>query len=229
VAESRGEARPHALQSRTMADWKLANRKALCNSCEREFSEGEALYSLLVIEDGELQRHERCDACWDEAPVDAGVDTLPIWWRTNHQEGRRGPRLDLDSIQSLFLGLDQPGTEELSELRYLLSLILMRKRRLKMVKVVRGERGEGFIVRRPRRKEELFVAVYDLNAERTAQLRETLVGLFDGADAGQLLSSSEGGLQEPADQVAGEGLTEAPLDGAHAAPGAGPRAPDPHT
>jgi hypothetical protein len=67
-------------------------------------------------------------------------------------------------------------------MRYVLCLILMRKRRLKLARVERGAEGEAMLVRRPRREESLRVFVFDFSPERLEELRHELLQVFEGAD-----------------------------------------------
>ena len=88
--------------------------------------------------------------------------------------------LDFELIERLFFQLEERSEDKIRELRYLLCLMLMRKRRLKLVKVQRGGDGEAMLVRRPRRKEEWRVFVYDFEPERLDILRGELATLLDG-------------------------------------------------
>lgn len=99
-----------------------------------------------------------------------------------------------------------PINERLLELRYLICLVLLRKRRLKVTKVARsyrGEVGEFFLVKRPRRQEELAVRVFDFDADKIASLREDLQRIFEGADPAELAAdqelSDEAGVDSEAD------------------------------
>lgn len=70
--------------------------------------------------------------------------------------------------------------EQLQQLRYLLSLLLVRKRRLMLVRAVRRADGEALVLRRPRRKETVEVRAFDLEPERMDELRAQLQRLFEG-------------------------------------------------
>jgi len=94
--------------------------------------------------------------------------------------------VDFDSIEKLFLALEGREEPRLAELRFLLSLLLMRKRRIKMVRVKRTEEAEFMICRRPRREEIYRVQVFDLTSERAAELKAELERIFEGAGAEEL-------------------------------------------
>ena len=68
----------------------------------------------------------------------------------------------------------------------------MRKRRLKTARILRDAQGESFIVRRPRRDEELRVFVYDFTPERVAELRDKLRRIFEGAEPESAFAAAQG-------------------------------------
>ena len=183
-----------------MSDWKFGRRQGGCNACERPFAEDEAHVSSLSIEAEEPQREDVCLECWKDRADDAQL----FWWRTHHRVGKKkGLALNLEALEAFFLALEGKQDRTLRELRYILCLILMRKRRLKIVRILRGKQGEAMLVRRPRRKESLRVWVYDFAPERMEELRVKLVRIFDG-DEGDLLGTSEAapaaeGGEEPAE------------------------------
>lgn len=167
-----------------MPDWKIKKKEGACAACERPFEEGESHFSLLVLGPETLGREDRCTACFEssaERPDDL------IFWRTWRRPDHRRLAVDFDSVERLFLALGGRADERLAELRYLLALLLMRKKRLKLVRVLRREGSELLVLRRPRRTEELETLVFDLTAERAAGLRDDLERIFAGAGAEDLL------------------------------------------
>jgi len=212
-----------------MAKWQIGRRVASCCTCETEFKDGDKLYSLLRVGEEGLERADLCLACHDD---DTLADAL-FWWRTHFQvEEQRGMKLDLESIEALFMALgpkeaseaetekpessETAGSQRLLELRYLLCLILLRKRRLKVTKVARkykGVEGEFFLVKRPRRTEEIAVLVFDFDADKIGALRDDLQRIFEGADPAELALTGAGTeAEEPAEAeeaVASDG-NEAP-------------------
>ena len=192
-----------------MSDWKFGRRQGGCSGCERPFADEEAHISSLVIEAEEPQRDDVCLECWDQHDPDAQV----FWWRTHHRVGKKkGLALNLEALEAFFLALEGKQDQTLRELRYILCLILMRKRRLKIVRILRGKNGEAMLVRRPRRKESLRVWVYDFAPERMEELRVKLVRIFDGDD-GDLVGTAENAVApetaEPK-EVGEDGVAEGP-------------------
>ena len=171
--------------------WKIERRAGTCRVCERAFEDGERHGSFLEVGEEGLTRGDLCEPCWAERTADAGESeardggaTTLFWWFTRHlASGKKAVQLDLESLEQLFVQLEGRKEEPVRELRYVLCLLLMRKRRVKIEKVVRSAEGESFQVKRPRREERFQVFVYDFSPERMAELRDELQAIFDGAES----------------------------------------------
>jgi hypothetical protein len=161
-----------------MAEWKITTRTPECSACGRTFPEGERHVSALSLQGEELQRIDACEACFRPEP---GREDL-FFWFTRTRAGRRGLEFDLPTLEQLFLRLEGRSEKRIREVRYVLCLILMRKRRLKLQRVERGPEGEAMLVRRPRRDEAWRVFVFDFGPERLEELRHELLQVFEGAD-----------------------------------------------
>ena len=165
-----------------MAQWKIRRRQGECSACDHVFADGERHASLLRIDGDEIQRGDLCDACWQQH--DQGEDL--IFWFTHHQEDKkRTLALDLATMERLFLELAGKDSDALKEVRYLLCLLLMRKRKLKLERVKRTKDAELLVMRRPRRKDLHEVQVFDFDAERMDELR----GRLSGGAGGRLAST----------------------------------------
>jgi len=182
-------------------NWHIGKRGGACARCERAFDEDEPHVSTLVLRSDEPVREDVCQECF--AGRTEEPETEVWWWRTRHRvDKKRGLRLNLEAIEGLFLSLEGKEQANVSELRYVLCLILMRKRRLKIDRIVRDNKGEAMIVRRPRRKEALRVAVHDFTPERMEDLRVRLVRIFDGDEADVAApGGEEPAAEEPADRA----------------------------
>jgi len=169
-----------------MTDWKFAKRQGTCSTCEREFAEGELHFSSLVLRTEFVAREDSCVECWRSRPASGGVEAI-LWWRTHQRsDRRRGVALNLEALEALFVQLDGRSEVALRELRYVLCLILMRKRRLKIERIYRDGNGEGMVVRRPRREERFDVAVFDFSPDRIDELRTRLRDVFEGVESESL-------------------------------------------
>ncbi len=208
-----------------MANWKLGRRLGACADCGHEFSEGEAHFSRLGISAEEVLRIDVCPDCW---PKDA--DELPagaVWWRARRPAaGKRGLSIDPEGLMQVFQQLESASSGKLLELRYVLSLLLMRKRKLLMSRALRKADAEYLVLRRPRRTEEqILVQVFELAPERMDSLREDLERLFEGGETelGEASAPADGeapaGAGPELEPAAGDAAPEAESEGADAQPG----------
>jgi hypothetical protein len=162
-----------------MNEWRIHHREPRCARCDRAFSEGDRIFSILYLEAERLRREDHCEACFEE-PGDPRGELL--FWRTRHALDRRTRfAVDFQAIEELFLALEGSREPARAELRYLLALLLLRKKRLKLVGVRRQTGGETLCLRRPRRQEEFEVQVFELDSARAAALQAELARVFEGA------------------------------------------------
>jgi hypothetical protein len=162
-----------------MADWKITTRTPECSVCGRTFPEGERHVSALSLQGEDLRRIDSCADCFRAG---SGSEELFFWFTRTRAGQSRALEFDLPTLEQLFLRLEGRVEKRIREVRYVLCLILMRKRRLKLQRVERGTEGEALLVRRPRRDETWRVFVFDFSVERLEELRSELLRVFEGAD-----------------------------------------------
>ncbi len=162
--------------------WTISRRQAACAASGRPFDDGERHVSLVEVAEGELRRSDLSLAAW-QARERSGAEAPLFWWMTRHRVNpARTVQLDLEGLEQLFQRLEGRPETPVRELRYLLCLLLMRKRRLSIDRIERGPEGERMVVKRPRRDERYEVFVYDFTPERMEELRAELQAIFDGAE-----------------------------------------------
>ncbi len=167
-----------------MADWKFHRRQGLCVSCGAEFTVGETVFSLLQIEAEELQRGDLCSGCFDRRNEAQDL----VWWRTQHAEAKGGIKLDFDAILVLMKTLGEKEGDAPLDLRFLLGLLLVRHRKLKLVGVRSRGQNEFLQLRKPRTQTVFEVQTRELAAERRQKLTAALGELMD--------PTAEGGLAD---------------------------------
>jgi hypothetical protein len=200
-----------------MTEWKFTKRQPACRHCQHTFEDTEPHISALAVRGEEVAREDVCLACWKTQLSRGDL----FWWRTRHEEGKkRGIALNLEALEALFTRLEGQSTRALAELRYVLCLVLMRKRKLKIERVERDAEGEALIVSRPRRTDLFRVAVFDFSPEKIDELRSRLQEVFEGAEAAEIdpgaASGPRGGDDEAAHDELGDEATResaaAPLE-----------------
>lgn len=140
-----------------------------------------------VLEFPEGVRRDLCAPCFRERCAKGDGDL--VFWKV-HRPEKRAPILDVDSLRRLFdtLGEEQPEDrrEIAAELRYLIALLLVRKRVLKLVDS-RNEAEEtaDLVVEDPKRAEAGRVALWapEITGERLDALKGELLAVLDAGPA----------------------------------------------
>ena len=162
--------------------WTYAKRQLCCSDCGRSFQEGEEVYSLLRIVEEELQRADLCRTSFDDRDPNQDV----VYWRTAHREKRGAMKVDFDMLLAVLEKLDGDDREERRDLRYLLTLLLVRHRKLRLERVEARQGREYLVLRKVRTKTTFKVESRSLEEERRKRLSVILAGLLDPTTEGDL-------------------------------------------
>ena len=205
-------------------EYKISAASRRCHACERVFVVADEYYSAVVetAQEDHLARQDFCPACWKP---EAGP--YFSFWKARvpepEQSAQRGPRLvDFGRLLQLFEHLAGSPDERAQRFRYVLALVLMRKRRLKIVESRRiaGGRGEALTLRETGSERRHEVSCPSISDEEIRSVADRLREILDMPDKWDQLSESAT-ASEPA--AASEPVAEAAGD---AAEGAGPASPE---
>ncbi len=179
-----------------MTPWTYPKRDAACSDCSRSFQEGEEVYSLLRFHAEQLQRVDACRACFDQR--DASNDV--VYWRTVHREKKGAMRVDFDVLLAAMESLSQDQREERRDLCYLLALLLVRHRKLRLERVEMRGGQEYLVLRKIRSQNRFVVESRELESQRRKALTGVLAQLLDPTQDGdwdKLLKLPEAEASEP--------------------------------
>src|SRR5690606_25667207 len=127
-------------------------------------------FSELLVDNGATIRRDVSAAEW-RGPTEGAI----AWWRAQAPDANNGkPKLaPHDVLLNLFAELADRSDEV--EFRYLLGLLLIRRKLVKLEDTRRDEQGETMILDCPRRNEQFELLVAEPNAERTEALQQRMV------------------------------------------------------
>ena len=131
-------------------------------------------YSTLVAEGSEVVRRDYCSQAWEAPP--AGV----LGWWQSHMPSRNAKKLNWapnDIMLNYFLELaDQP---EKRDVRYVLTLLMIRRRIMRLEESEMDDGGaEHMVVHCPRRDETYHVAIASPDDARTQEIQAELSQLL---------------------------------------------------
>ena len=134
-----------------MTDWEVGRTTGRCAVSGQEFAEGEEFYAALFDRGEHFERVDYSLACWQGPPHGAYC-----FWKSRvpHREAKRRLLVDDEVLISFFRRLREDTETVKVQFRFVLALILMRKRLLKYERTVE-EGGAEIWLMKLRNPEEL--------------------------------------------------------------------------
>jgi hypothetical protein len=151
-------------------EFEIVRSEGRCALCERVIEEGEAFFSSVFEAKEGFERRDYCLACWDGPPADAYCH-----FRSRIAPRDHKPRLFADDevLETFFHRLGEEGEDEQkAAFRFVLTLIMMRKRLLRYEGAEHDGGCEYWQVRLMRDR--------SLHRVRNPQLDESRINLLTG-------------------------------------------------
>ncbi len=154
-------------------DYEIQRPTRHCSQTGRELRPGERFFSMLVRHEGKLQRRDFSADAWTGPPEDALG-----WWRSQVPLPEAGkPQLApndvmLDLLEQL---ADAPDKQDL---RYVLALLLVRRRALRLEDTEQSVDGEVLVLFCPRREVEYRIIAALPDDRRTTEIQNELAELL---------------------------------------------------
>jgi hypothetical protein len=208
---------------------RLDRRAPACMQCERVFSDGETIVSAITPgeEEQSFLRRDLCEACFEAQGGAEGVHSL---WRSRQPERIADPhRVDFELAGQFLERLLREKDPAQAELAWVLSLLLARKRRVKLHERRDADGRRLALLAFPGSEEDLEVelAVPDLRAIDVDRLQHDLARLFgfaapDPSGEAAAPEGTAGGVPDAVGEAAPDGSaaeSSEPASGAAPDPG----------
>ncbi|MCX7804685.1 MAG: hypothetical protein N3A38_05785 [Planctomycetota bacterium] len=215
-----------------MQEWKIKKNSGECVRCRVRFEPGRRLFSVLFDRPEGLFREDYCLECFSR---DRPGDFFSFWRTTMPQpDAPKRPVINMDAIFDVFRNMRDPSEPSAARLRFLLALMLLRKKRLKLSRIVRRGGREYLVLVEPRVGAEHDVECMELTDAEMEELRDKLSAWMGGSPADDAADGKVGGggnggdtdgtggensgKTEPGDKTSGPGEMPAREGGAGMAP-----------
>jgi hypothetical protein len=157
-----------------MLDFEVQRCTRRCAKTERELKPGEVFYSVLVGEGSQVVRHDYAEDAWEGAP-----ETALGWWKSRMpgSDPHKMSWAPNDVILHYFeeLGNDERSADE----RYILTLLMLRRRILRLEEAVRDDEGrEVMTVHCAKTDNDYRVPIACPTEERAREIQEKLGSLL---------------------------------------------------
>ena len=132
-----------------MTEYDLTRTSGQCSVCGRVFADGEEFYSYVVESQEGFVRRDVSQDCWQGSPAEA---ICHFKTRRTKKEKPRKAFVDNEVLVNFFLRLADSEEPFKQRFRFVLSLILLRKRLLKYERTLREDSREFWEMRLMRDK-----------------------------------------------------------------------------
>lgn len=133
--------------------YEISRSSGACAATGKQLETGEPYIAALVEREGEegLARIDFTVEAWDAGERPKAPDRLFGFWRAKYEpsDTRRRPLIDDDSLIDLFEQLEGAEDDSRLSFRYILALLLIRKRLLRFEGSRRNDGKTTMILRRP--------------------------------------------------------------------------------
>ncbi len=157
-----------------MMDYEVQRCTRHCAKTGRELSPGETIYTTLVTEGGRVQRLDYAAEAWNGPP-----EGILGWWKSRlpARDAKKLHWAPNDVMLELLAELE--GRPEKSDFRYVLSLLLVRRRVLRLEETETEPTGqEVSLLYCPRNEKTYRVTTEDPSPERVREIQQELASLL---------------------------------------------------
>jgi len=155
-------------------DFEIARFTRHCHASGRELAAGETFYSVLVAEGAEVVRHDFAADAW-QGPPEKAIG----WWKSQvpHPHARKANLAPSEVMIEYFQELE--GRPDKEDERYVLSLLMVRRRVLRQERTEQDAEGREMAVLYCSRNEtEYRTPVVVPTPQRAAAIQDELVRLL---------------------------------------------------
>ena len=158
-----------------LLDFEIAHVGRQCSVTGRTFAPGETYFSTLRLERGSPERSDFAAETWQGPP-----EGMLAWWKSKTPGVDAGkPKLaPHDVLLNLFSELSDRPDEH--EFRYVLGLLLIRRKLLKLEETRRDDGVEVLVLDCPRRNQQFELPAPALDAEHINEIQKRLIDLLYG-------------------------------------------------
>jgi len=156
-------------------DYELQRCTRCCAETGRELAPGESFYSVLVSEQGELRRYDYSDQAW-KGPPEAAIG----WWRSRVPASRAERKHWAPNDVMLEFLEELAGQDDKQDVQYVLALLLVRRRVMRLEETSRDEQGgEVMVLYCPRRESTYRIPAVVPTEPRIGEIQEELARLLE--------------------------------------------------
>lgn len=152
-----------------MTEYQIQPNTRRCSVTGRELQPGEPFYTALLEEGDHFQRRDFCSEAWQGPPP----GTFSFWTgKVPRAQDNVKPRFDDDLLEECFQRLEGQTEPGKVNFRYVVALLLMRRKRLRFDQTVKQGEQEKMAVTCVKTGDKFEVVLPKLTDEEMTQVQE---------------------------------------------------------
>ncbi len=165
-------------------DWAIQSRADRCSVTGQQFKDGEYFYTVLYHEGAGFRREDFSELAWQERQQQSDREPLPFsFWRSKYELPPPLPPgpLGKQSAEELLRRYMAEQPAEFSNARYILAVMLERKRLLKHIETRQTEQGQSALIYEHVKTGEVFLILDPLlHLDQMAAVQKQVAELLGG-------------------------------------------------
>ena len=166
-----------------MIDWNIHSRAHGCQVCQKPFADRQPFHTILCDQRHEYQRLDVCESCW-QAETQLELQQRKGFisqWKGVYEAPPAAPpeAIQKDPAETLLPKLVQRNDPRFRAARYILAVMLERKRVLKVKQQLRENGRRVFIYEQPRTGDIFAIADPDLHLEQLEAVQRDVAQLLE--------------------------------------------------
>jgi hypothetical protein len=160
-------------------DWTIQSRSGRCAETGKDFAEGEYFYALLFRERDGFRREDLSEEAWKERQGDFGAREPYSFWRSKFEPAPVTPEpLKKETAEELLRRYMNERDEGHANARYILALMLERKRLLKQIEAKEEVHGRTLVYEHVKTGEVFVVPDPGLRLDQIESVQSEVAALL---------------------------------------------------
>ena len=163
-------------------DYNITKTAGLCRLCQKQLEPDEEIVATVREVESEFHREDYCPACWDGQDQTDSKELFGVWrTRVPRPEEKKKLLVDDDLIVNFFERLEGSDTPARICYRFVLALVLMRKRKLIYDRTKKCDDGRDVWLMHFRGGEQVHeVLDPHMDEEKIAEVSQQLGEIMEG-------------------------------------------------
>jgi hypothetical protein len=161
-------------------DWTIQSRSGRCAATGRDFTEGESFCTLLFRERGNFRREDLSEEAWTARQADSAAPEPYSFWRSKFEPPAPAPpeALAKETAEDLLRRYMTSRDEGHANARYILALMLERKRLLKQIEAKEDIHGRTLVYEHVKTGEVFIVPDPGLRLDQLEAVQNEVAALL---------------------------------------------------